>query len=187
MISFPDILFKTVVVDPPWRPSLNSEFSTDKSKAHPNKFYKTMDLKDICSIQPPMSKQCHVYIWCISQHVDWGYNLARSWGANPIILLTWKKPGLGVGRFRCNTEHILVARKGSRHGNAFGKGGRHTQATNGTLFNWPRGRHSEKPSEFYAMVENLSPEPRLDMYARVQRDGWHSWGDEIKKDNDIFD
>ncbi len=186
-MKFPDLLFKTVVIDPPWRPILNSEFSTKKSKAHPNNFYKTMTLDEISSIKPPFDKQCHLYIWCISQHVDWGYQLAYIWNAQPIILLTWKKPGLGVGRFRCNTEHVLVSRIGSRHGNPFGSGGRYKQATEGTLFNWSRGKHSEKPLEFYQLVEKLSPEPRLDMYARRKRYEWHSWGDEIKSNFDMFE
>ena len=87
--------------------------------------------------------------------MDWGYDVARAWGFDPVITLTWCKDGLGVGRFRCNTEHILVARKGSRHGNAFGEGGRNAQALAGTWFPWPRGRHSEKPPEFYRLVEDL--------------------------------
>ena len=176
--NFPDIEFKTVVVDPPWTPKLNKGFKF-KSKAYPDRFYPTLSLEEICDIKPPLAKQSHVYIWCISQHVDWAYQVANSWEAEPIILWTWKKPGLGVGRFRCNTEHILVTRIGSRHGNPFGSGGRHKQATNGTLFEWDRGRHSEKPDEFYQLVEKISPSPRLDMYARSEREGWYVWGNEV--------
>ena len=96
----------------------------------------------------------------------------------PITLLTWKKPGLGAGRFRCNTEHVLVARVGPRAGNPFGQGGRAAQATEGTLFEWPRAAHSEKPQEFFDLVERLSPGPRLEMYARAPRLGWDTWGNE---------
>lgn len=178
-MNFPDVHFKTVVADPPWRPTLNSGFKCDKSKAYPEKFYPTMSLDEICDLKPPLATQSHLYIWCIAQHVDWGYTVARAWGADPIILWTWKKSGLGVGRFRCNTEYILVSRIGSRHGNPFGSGGRHSQATNGTCFEWERGRHSEKPYEFYELVEQLSPPPRLDMYARKTRPNWCSWGNEL--------
>ena len=178
LINF-DTEFKTVVVDPPWTPTLNSGFKNAKSKAYPTKFYPTLGLDEICYMKPPLATQAHLYIWCIAQHVDWGYKVAKTWGAQPIILWTWKKPGLGVGRFRCNTEYILVARVGSRHGNPFGQGGRYAQATEGTCFEWPRGKHSEKPDEFYQLVEKLSPAPRLDMYARVCRENWTSWGNEI--------
>jgi len=173
--------FKTIVIDPPWTPAM-SITNGNASKASPQKFYSTLTLDEICKIKPPIANQAHLYIWCVSQHVDWAYKVANAWNAEPIILWTWIKPGLGVGRFRCNTEHILVARKGSRHGNPFGKGGRHIQATNGTYFEWPRGKHSEKPNEFYKLVEEISPAPRLDMYARKFRENWFSWGDELDKE-----
>lgn len=93
-------------------------------------------------------------------------------------MLTWCKPGLGTGQFQCNTEHVLVCRKGNRAGNPFGM-------TGGTYFNCPRGKHSEKPNEFYQLVEKCSPAPYLEMYARNKRDGWDSWGDEINSDIQI--
>lgn len=151
-------------------------------KASPQLRYETLSVPEIAALKPSIAAQAHVYIWCLSQHVDWGYEVARAWGAEPIILLTWKKPGLGAGRFRCNTEHVLLARVGSRHGNPFGGGGRYQQATEGTLFEWPRGEHSEKPREFFELVERLSPEPRLEMYARAPRSGWSVWGKEATGD-----
>ena len=35
---------------------------------------------------------------------------------------------------------------------------------------------SRKPDEFYALVEELCPGRRLDMFARQSRDGWTTWG-----------
>ena len=101
-----------------------------------------------------------MWLWVVNQHIDWGYAVARAWGFEPINMLTWAKPGMGVGRFQCNTEHVLVCRKGTRQGNPFGP-------THGTWFNWPRGRHSEKPEEFYRLVETVSPGPYLEMFARA--------------------
>lgn len=170
--------WRTVVVDPPWQPTM-AIVNGGAPKASPQRHYKTMTVAEIIDIRPAFDAQAHLYVWCLTQHVDWGYQLARAWGAMPITLLTWKKPGLGAGRFRCNTEHVLVARVGDRIGNPFGQGGRHAQATGGTLFEWPRGRHSEKPDEFFDLVERLSPEPRLEMYARQSRNGWTAWGDEV--------
>lgn len=177
--KFPDIEFRTIVADPPWTPTM-SITNGMAPKASPQKHYVTMSVDEICALKPPIAKQAHLYIWCVAQHVDWAYQVATAWGGKPVILWTWKKKGLGVGRFRCNTEHILVARVGSRHGNPFGDGGRHSQATNGTCFGWARGKHSEKPDGLYHLVEQLSPSPRLEMYARSSRTNWYVWGDEIK-------
>lgn len=155
-------------------------------KASPQRHYKTMTLPEIIALRPEIDKQAHLYIWCLTPHVDWGFQLCRAWGGEPVTMLTWRKPGLGAGRFRCNTEHVVVGRVGSRHGNPFGGGGRYQQATNGTAFDWPRGRHSEKPDAFYDLVERLSPGPYLDMYARCRRAGWAAFGDEIDGTMPLF-
>ena len=39
-------------------------------------------------------------------------------------------------------------------------------------------RHSAKPAEFYTLVEQVSPGPYLEMFARDSRPGWDAWGDE---------
>lgn len=43
-------------------------------------------------------------------------------------------------------------------------------------FQWPRGKHSAKPEAFMDMVEQVSPSPRLEMFARRNRLGWATWG-----------
>ena len=170
--------YRTVVADPPWQPTMDT-VNGGALKASPRRHYDTMPLSEIVALRPRLAPQAHLYVWCLSQHVDWGFEVARAWGGEPLTLLTWKKPGLGVGRFRCNTEHVVVARVGNRIGNAFGRGGRHAQATAGTMFEWPRGRHSEKPKEFFDLVERLSPGPYLEMYARAHREGWSVFGNEL--------
>lgn len=41
---------------------------------------------------------------------------------------------------------------------------------------WPRGRHSEKPPAFLDIVEQVSPGPYVELFARAPRLGWDSWG-----------
>lgn len=45
-----------------------------------------------------------------------------------------------------------------------------------TWFQWPRGPHSAKPPAFLDLVEQVSPAPRVELFARAQRLGWDSWG-----------
>ena len=48
-----------------------------------------------------------------------------------------------------------------------------------TAWLWPRvGKHSVKPEAFYDMVEAQSPGPHLEMFARRNRLGWETWGDQ---------
>jgi N6-adenosine-specific RNA methylase IME4 len=39
-------------------------------------------------------------------------------------------------------------------------------------------RHSTKPESFMDYIEASSPSPRLEMFARRQRLGWDTWGNE---------
>lgn len=168
--------YKTIVADPAWQPTMalvNSPASKiGAPKASPQRHYKTLSVEEIEKLIPPSEEKSHLWLWVLSQHIDWGYRVARAWGFEPIQTITWCKSGLGAGRFQCNTEHILLCRKGGRKDNAFGM-------TNGTWFNWIRGKHSEKPDEFFKLVEKVSPSPILEMFARNRRDGWDSWGDEV--------
>jgi N6-adenosine-specific RNA methylase IME4 len=162
--------YRTIVADPPWTPFDGSSGYVRQSyanrKGSPQAHYPTMTLAAIMNLQPPAAE--HLWLWALSRHLDWGYEVARAWGYEPIGTVTWCKPGLGVGRFQCNTEHVLLCRNGVT---PFGR-------TSGTWFMWPRGRHSEKPAAFYDLVEQVSPGPYIELFARRQRLGWDTWGNE---------
>ena len=163
---------RTIVADPPWTPVIGAGKSDySKDKARPQKHYPTMTLEDIKALEVPAADSAHLWLWCLSQHVDWGYEVARAWGFEPYITLTWCKDGFGAGRFQCNTEHVLLCRRGPRQMAPF-------QRTEGTWFRWPRGAHSVKPDRFYELVERVSPGPYLEMFARRRRYGWDVWGNE---------
>jgi N6-adenosine-specific RNA methylase IME4 len=56
---------------------------------------------------------------------------------------------------------------------------RHDQSKCDTRWwTWPRGKHSEKPQAFLDLVEQVSPGPYLELFARRARFGWDYWGDE---------
>lgn len=45
-----------------------------------------------------------------------------------------------------------------------------------TWFQWQRGAHSAKPKAFGDLVEQVSPGPYVELFARAPRLGWDSWG-----------
>jgi N6-adenosine-specific RNA methylase IME4 len=51
------------------------------------------------------------------------------------------------------------------------------------LFTGVRRHHSQKPREFYALLDQRCPSltSRVDLYARCRRPGWDSFGDELDK------
>ena len=70
-----------------------------------------------------------------------------------------------------NTEHVLFGRIGSL-----------TLLKLGVKlsFEAPSERHSKKPDIFYDIVRQVSPGPRLDMFARERKDGFDAWGNEVR-------
>lgn len=168
---------RTVLADPPWWPRLHANTkgrTAGAYRAGPQRYYPLLTVVQIATMAPETQRKAHLWLWCINQHLDWGYQVARAWGFEPQQLVTWGKPGLGIGQFQANSEHLLVCRKGGPVGNAFGK-------TGGTWFNWPRPsgrRHSEKPEEAAALIERVSPGPYLEMFARRRRPGWTCVGDQ---------
>lgn len=172
---FPAATFRTIVADPPWLPRLHRNTKGRREgpyRAGPQRYYATLEVEQIELMVPPSEAKAHLWLWVLNQHVDWGYRVARAWGFEPQQMLTWRKAGLGTGTFQCNSESVLVCRKGGAAGNPFGR-------TGGTVFEWPRGRHSEKPALFFELVERVSPGPYLEMFARRRRAGWEAFGDEV--------
>ena len=92
------------------------------------------------------------------------------WGFRYVTCLTWVKPSIGMGNyFRGSTEQVLFGVRGSQPLK------RHDV---GTWFEAPRGEmHSEKPDEFYALVESCSYAPYIDIFGRKEREGWTVWGE----------
>jgi N6-adenosine-specific RNA methylase IME4 len=118
-------------------------------------------------------RDAHIYLWIMNRALPHGFALLDGWGFRYVTILTWCKPSIGVGNyFRGSTEHVLFGVKGSLQ---------LLRSDVGTWFQAPRpGRHSAKPPEFFKMVEECSPGPWLEMFARETRPGWVSWGAEIE-------
>jgi N6-adenosine-specific RNA methylase IME4 len=163
--------FRTIVIDPPWA-APDSHDDDPIGRGNPN--YASMTLEEIADLHIAdyaLPDDCHLYLWVTNRMLPKAYSLLDSWGFRYITTLTWCKNGIGVGRYyRNNTEHVIFAMTGTR---LLGR------ADMGTWFATDReGPHSTKPGEFYRIVEECSPGPRLEMFARGPRDGWTVWGAE---------
>lgn len=112
----------------------------------------------------------HLYLWTPVAKVRQAIDICDAWGFRYVGLLTWVKPGLGMGTWwRISTEHIVFGVRGKL-------------STNPNLrnsFEAPRRRHSAKPEEFFDIVKRASPAPYLELFARRERDGWTAWGNEV--------
>lgn len=57
----------------------------------------------------------------------------------------------------------------------------------GTWYEAPRRAHSEKPELFMDLIEQMSYSPRIELFARRARLGWHAWGNEVSSDIELVD
>ncbi|MBM4380813.1 MAG: ParB N-terminal domain-containing protein, partial [Deltaproteobacteria bacterium] len=160
--------YRTIVVDPPW------EYADEGIAGAAARQYATMSddavkALGVASLAAPDG--CHLYLWTTAPKLEVAFQVLRAWGFAFKTMLVWRKNRLGLGRyFRSQTEFVLFAtRERSLPLREQGMS---------NLFEAPVARHSEKPGEFYALVERASLGPRLDMFARKARAGWMVWGAE---------
>lgn len=168
--------YRVIVADPPWQLDTGpSVFNGTGESGHDNLAYEQMSVERIKAlpVAEHAAENSHLYLWTTNKYVEAAYEVARAWGFKPSVLLVWAKTPRGVGlgdAYRLTTEFILYARRGSL---------KESKITETTWFNWPRGKHSEKPGAFYSLVESMSPGEKLEMFARKHREGWTVWGDEV--------
>jgi N6-adenosine-specific RNA methylase IME4 len=115
---------------------------------------------------------CHLYIWTTHRWLPEAFSVMSAWGGRYECLMTWLKPtGVTPYSWMYDTEHVLFGRIGNLVVQR--KGLKLSFRSQGRL------PHSTKPDAFYDLVEQASPEPRLEMFARRARlGGWDYWGDE---------
>ena len=46
-------------------------------------------------------------------------------------------------------------------------------------------KHSQKPDEFYELIEATGLGPKIELFARNKRDGWDCWGNEVESDIEL--
>lgn len=175
--------FRTIVADPPW------PFRWDGGKGGRRRRatelgYRTMTLEQIAAL--PVAdmadpKGCHLFLWVTPElhRAGEGVRVARAWGFEPVDELIWEKPNLGMGRFpRHVHEPLLIARRGDI---AF-TGPRNVRSVQ----RWAQPHvphnggkvHSAKPDGALDLIEQASPGPYLELFARRARFGWDYAGDE---------
>lgn|GEM_PF-1205269 len=169
MPPLPSGTFRTIVADPPWRYQGN-----DRGEGLAADQYSTLALEEIQALQVSevAAPDSHLYLWAPVTKVPDALEVCAAWGFRYVALLTWVKPGLGLGRWwRFSTEHVVFGVRGSLP----------TRPNLRNYFEAPRGRHSAKPDAFYELVEQASPGPYLELFARGSREDWTGWGLEAER------
>lgn len=165
--------YSTIVADPPWHYDAAWHGNGPRANdARVDFHYSTMTVDQIAAldVEALAAPAAHLYLWTTSRYLVDAFSVVNAWGFDYSTTLTWcKKPrGLGPGgAFSMTTEFVLFARRGKLA---------HKQRVDSTWWQWPRAAHSVKPSAFGDLVEQVSPGPYVELFARAPRLGWDAWG-----------
>lgn len=174
--------FKTIYADPPWR------FQNRTGKVAPEhkrlSRYETMTLDEIKSlpIAEIADKKAHLYLWIPNALLPDGLSVMDAWGFEYKGNIVWEKirkdgqpDGRGVGFYFRNVTEILLfgIRKKSAPNRTL-----QPARSQVNLIRTQKREHSRKPDEFLPIIESCSEAPRIELFARGNRDGWAMWGNQ---------
>ena len=193
-------MFKTVVIDPPWKKSTGG---VGNKTLQPSTHYPVQNIYEIIeTIQGwfnihQVAVEAHLYMWAVNsftagsnQGILPALEVCKRIGFKPVTLIPWVKDNVGSPtpygmRY---TEMCIFA---VRYDKGQGKRTRYSgineieSVPNGKglcaskdFILAPRREHSRKPAAFYQWVESRSKGPYLELYSRTTRPNWTGIGNQ---------
>jgi N6-adenosine-specific RNA methylase IME4 len=179
--------YRTIVADPPWDIGYQTLGVGGRRRNVTKVGYSFMSLDEIKALPVASlaAADAHLYLWTTRRLFREGTaaEVVRAWGFEPCGELIWGLRNPGMGGFLGNGhEPVIIGRRGDL---PFPE----KQLPAGVIF-WKQpyahGKiHSAKPDGFLDTVERVSPEPRIELFARRQRLGWDTWGNEALEHVDL--
>jgi len=180
--------YQIIYADPPWR--YNDKLGSNTARMGACEYhYKTMDLKDICSIpvKSLADDSCILFLWATMPKLQEALDVVVAWGFKyKTVAFTWiklnPKAGTifkGIGRWvQGNAELVLLATKGKPH---------RINKSISQVVMASRGKHSQKPEEVKNRIVKLMGDlPCIELFAREKTPGWDVWGNEVESDIDLM-
>ena len=190
--------YACLAMDPPWE-----ERGGGQCKRGADRHYPLLPVKNIARVildsgswRPAPSS--HLWVWTTDNFLENALWLIGQLGHRYVRTFVWvklrdcymahKEGGgsslelaacalqIGLGQYARGAHELLLL---AVHGDAMvpAPAKRHP-----SVFFAPRTEHSRKPDEAFRVIEDTSPGPRVEFFARPPtRPGWTSWGNEIKR------
>lgn len=119
------------------------------------------------------AEDARLFLWTTGRYLASAFDVIEAWGFTYRQPLVWHKTGrptpLPAVVAPNHAEFLLVADRGQPH---------RLGTLPSSVIAAPRGAHSAKPEVFLDEIERIAEAPRLEMFARRQRLGWDTWGNE---------
>lgn len=175
--------FACVLSDPPW-----PERGAGQSKRGADRHYDVVACRHIPDIirssglHTP-AENAHHWMWVTDNYLREGLWVLETLGWRYVRTCVWvkgeglgEKPQIGLGQYlRGSHELLLFAVRGSGADPSV----RTEDRTQSSVIFGKRTKHSKKPASAYDLIESVSKGPRVEFFARSNRPGWTSWGNEV--------
>jgi len=186
------MLYKTIVADPPWEypEGFATQSRTPGQWAGPVTIkplpYPSMTVEKIASlpVRELAADDCRLWLWTTNRYLRSAFDVMTAWGFEYRQAVIWHKSDGNMGGSVApnSAEFLLVGVRGAPEC---------LKRLPSAVVKLPQSKqHSRKPTEFLWLIEQTGSEPRLEMFARRKRPGWHVWGNQIESDviaaNDAF-
>lgn len=167
--------FRVIEADPPWQFGDSLPGPKRGAASH----YGCLRTADICAFAlPPLAPDACLLLWRVASMQQEALDVIKAWGFTLKTEIVWEKltitgkPHFGMGHYvRASHETCLLATRGRW---------KPRSRSIRSRFAAPVGRHSAKPDAFYDLVEQLAEGPYVRLFARAERPGWTSFGNEIE-------
>lgn len=177
--------YKTILIDPPWPVEAIAMKRRPNSTTMP---YQTMSVDEIGSLAVGglADDTCDLFLWTTHTYLPDAFDLMKRWGFKYHCVITWDKGnGYSVNGFTRRTEFLLYGYKNKMGVRQRGRYVPTLIRDLPELFDEKRNAHSRKPLQCYRLLERATQEPRIELFARHRRVGWHVWGNEVESDGEV--
>jgi N6-adenosine-specific RNA methylase IME4 len=177
-----DNRYDLIVADPPWKQSKGGKKSVRKNSSGKPLDYPVCSLDEIKehlrqATSLARGENLILFLWTIDKYLFEAQQIAEELGYKLHARMIWNKvTGIPAAfTVRYGHEYLLYMYKGKLTPVATEERGKiHT------VFTEKVQRHSQKPEVSYEIIDRLYPNlKKLELYARRERDGYDSWGNEL--------
>lgn len=176
--------YDLIVADPPWKQAKGGKKSVRPISSGIELDYPVCSLEEIKehlsqATSLTSGESSILFLWTIDKYLFEAQKIAEELGYKLHARMIWDKvTGIPAAfTVRYGHEYLLYMYKGKLTPVAIEERGKiHT------VFREQVKRHSQKPEISFEIINRLYPSSRkLELYARIERDGYDCWGNEVNK------
>lgn len=174
--------YRVIYADPPWKYG-DERAGLEKEGTAAAAQYPTMPTADICTLTGADGRHVAelgaddavLFMWATFPLLEDALRVVAAWGFDYKTAFVWDKQRSNIGNYHdARAELLMVCVRGSCP--------IEIDSRPKQVISIARGKHSAKPEEFRALIDQLYPTgPRVELFRRGEvPKGWIAWGNETE-------